>query len=115
MPGPARRGAAAAGQEERGEEAMKLAALAGFALTAVAWAQVQSESQRPPQPAPPGRDSYRNAYHAWREADANLERDAATLGKALAVRADRVAANAASYGEARRVFLVKWAEQVALL
>lgn len=89
---------------------MKLAAMAGFALTAVAWAQ-----SNPLPQAPPGRDSYRNAYRAWREADANLERDAATLGRALATRADSVAANAASYGEARREFLVKWAEQVALL
>jgi hypothetical protein len=56
-----------------------------------------------------GRDDYRNAYRAWREADPNLEHDAATGGAQLGVRADRVAAEAAKYCEERRAFLDRFA------
>jgi len=56
-----------------------------------------------------GREAYRNAYRAWREADPSLERDAATGGAQLGVRADRVAAEAAKYCEERRAFLDRFA------
>lgn len=55
------------------------------------------------------REGYRNAYRAWREADPNLERDAATGGAPLGVRADRVAAEAAKYCQERRAFLDRFA------
>jgi len=58
-----------------------------------------------------GRDSYRDAYRAWREADPNLERDAATGGAQLGVRADRVTAEAAKYCEERRAFLDRFARE----
>ncbi len=58
-----------------------------------------------------GRDAYRNAYRAWREADPNLEHDAATGGAELGVRADRVAAEAAKYCEERRGFLDRFARE----
>jgi hypothetical protein len=58
-----------------------------------------------------GRDSYRNAYRAWREADPNLESDAATAGAPLGVRADRVAAEAAKYCDERRAFLDSFAQE----
>jgi hypothetical protein len=58
-----------------------------------------------------GREAYRNAYRAWREVDPNLERDAATGGAQLGVRADRVAAEAAKYCEERRAFLDRFAQE----
>jgi hypothetical protein len=52
------------------------------------------------------RDEYRAAYRAWRQADPNLERDAAaTAGTALAARVQSVAGEAAKYGAQRAGFL----------
>jgi hypothetical protein len=58
-----------------------------------------------------GRDAYRDAYRAWRQADPNLEHDAATGGAQLGARADRVAALAARYSEERRAFLDRFAQE----
>jgi hypothetical protein len=54
-----------------------------------------------------GRDAYRNAYRAWRQADPTLERDAAIAGPALAAEAERVASEAAKYGAERSAFLTQ--------
>src|SRR5512140_2706169 len=51
------------------------------------------------------RDAYRQAYQNWRQADPNLERDAAAGGAALGARADKVAAEAAKYFAARKAYL----------
>jgi hypothetical protein len=51
------------------------------------------------------RDAYRDAYQDWRQADPNLERDAAGGGAALGARADKVAAEAAKYFAARKTYL----------
>jgi hypothetical protein len=51
------------------------------------------------------REDYRAAYRTWREADPNLEREAASGGAAIAQRADRMAAEAAKSAAARRTFL----------
>src|SRR4051812_37138491 len=51
------------------------------------------------------RNAYRDAYRAWRTADPDLERDAATGGATIGARADKVAAQAAKYYAARKVFL----------
>jgi len=44
------------------------------------------------------RDSYRSAYRVWREAEPNLEKEAATSGEAAAARATHAAAEAAKFG-----------------
>lgn len=51
------------------------------------------------------RDDYRAAYRAWRLADPNLEREAASGGAPIAQRADRMAAEAAKSAAARKTFL----------
>ena len=51
------------------------------------------------------RDGYRASYRTWRQADPNLERDAATGSAALGARADAVANHAARFGADRRAFL----------
>ena len=56
------------------------------------------------------RDDYRAAYRAWREAEPNLEFDAATAGEALAPRASHAASEEAKYGAARSAYLRKVAE-----
>ena len=53
------------------------------------------------------RDAYRDAYRAWRQADPNLERDAATSGPALGANADHVANEAAKYIAARAAYLTQ--------
>jgi len=55
--------------------------------------------------AQPSRDTYREAYRVWREADPTLERDAATADPARAAEADRVANLAAKYATVRTAFL----------
>ena len=57
------------------------------------------------------RDGYRNAYRAWREADPNLERDAAASSASIAPRADRAAALAAKYGVERKAYLEHFADE----
>ncbi len=57
------------------------------------------------------RDPYRSAYRAWREAEPNLERDAAAAGDALAARSAHAAEQAAKYGAARASFLRELAGQ----
>jgi hypothetical protein len=52
-----------------------------------------------------GRDSYRDAYRAWREADPNLERDAGRAGAPVAARAVQAAALAAKFGAERSEYL----------
>jgi hypothetical protein len=59
------------------------------------------------------RDDYREAYRAWREADPNLERDAAAGGDPIAQRADRMAAEAAKCAAARSAFLEGFAQDEA--
>ncbi|HLX43196.1 MAG TPA: hypothetical protein VKR43_07165, partial [Bryobacteraceae bacterium] len=44
------------------------------------------------------RDAYRTAYRNWRQADPNLERDAAAGGPQVSQRADQVAVQARNYG-----------------
>lgn len=61
--------------------------------------------------AQPNRDAYRKAYRAWREADPNLERDAASGGAAVAERATRVAADAVNYGVERNAFLQRLTDE----
>jgi len=51
------------------------------------------------------RDAFREAYRMWRQADPNLERDAATSGPTVGARADKVAAGAAKYYAARKAYL----------
>ena len=51
------------------------------------------------------RDDYRAAYNAWRHTDPDLERDASAGGAQVAQRADRMAAEAAKFGAARKAFL----------
>jgi hypothetical protein len=51
------------------------------------------------------RDSFREAYREWKQADPALERDAAEGGVAFAPRASRAAEKAAKYGGARVAFL----------
>jgi hypothetical protein len=48
---------------------------------------------------------YRYAYRVWRQADPSLETDAATAGPTLGARADKVAAEAATYFAARKAYL----------
>jgi hypothetical protein len=52
-----------------------------------------------------GRQSYQEAFRSWRQADPGLERDAATAGAALGVRAGKVAEETAKYTAARKAFL----------
>ncbi len=56
------------------------------------------------------REPYRTAYRAWRQADPNLERDAATGGAGFAGRVTTVAALAAKYGAERGAFFRESAE-----
>jgi hypothetical protein len=60
------------------------------------------------------RDTYRDAYRAWREIDPSLERDAETGGESLGARADRVAAGAVKYSTERGAFLDRFAQANAL-
>jgi len=60
---------------------------------------------------PPNRDDYRNAYRDWRQADPDLERDAAAAAPELASRAEKAAAQALKYGAARRAFLQALADE----
>lgn len=53
------------------------------------------------------RDAYREAYRSWREADPNLERDAAAAGPAFRADIDRVASEAAQYIAARAAYLTE--------
>ncbi len=57
------------------------------------------------------RDAYRAAYRNWRQADPNLERDAATPAPGLAARANSVAGQAAKYGAERSAFLRSTADE----
>jgi hypothetical protein len=59
-----------------------------------------------------GRETYRQDYDAWREAHANLERDAGTGGPALIPQVDRAASLAAAFGTKRAAY-VKSAAQNA--
>lgn len=68
------------------------------ALALLAWAPAVSIAQQE-------RDAYPEAYQNWRQADPNLERDAASGGAALGARADKVAAEAAKYFAARKTYL----------
>jgi hypothetical protein len=52
-----------------------------------------------------GREAYQEAFRNWRQADPELEKDAATAGAALTPRAEKVAAEAAKYSAARKAFL----------
>jgi hypothetical protein len=51
------------------------------------------------------RDDYRAAYRNWRQADPNLEHEAAEGGSPVAQRADRLAEEAAKSAAARKTFL----------
>jgi hypothetical protein len=57
------------------------------------------------------RDSYHAAYAVWRQADPNLERDAASPQPGFAERVEKVAQAAAAYGKARASFLRSSARQ----
>ena len=59
------------------------------------------------------RDAYRNAYKEWRQADPNLERDAAAAGLQLEPRAQKAAAAATRYQAARKTFLEQLAGESA--
>ena len=60
-----------------------------------------------------GRDAYRQAYDAWQQAQANLERDAGTGGAAQVAQADRAAAAAASFEATRIAYLKSSAQDAA--
>jgi hypothetical protein len=65
-----------------------------------------------------GRESYRQAYDTWQEAQANLEREAGTGGTTLVSKADRAAAAVATFEAARAIYLrsaAQEAEQKRLL
>jgi hypothetical protein len=51
------------------------------------------------------RDAYRTAYRNWRQADPNLERDAAAGGPQVSQRADQLAVQARNYGVECSAFL----------
>jgi hypothetical protein len=51
------------------------------------------------------RDAYRTAYRNWRQADPNLEREAAAGGPQVSQRADQAAVQARNYGVERSAFL----------
>lgn len=70
----------------------------GLPVTLLALAQVAGVAQQE-------REAYRSAYQSWRQADPNLERDAASAGPALGARADKVAAEAAKYHAARKTYM----------
>jgi len=57
------------------------------------------------------RETYRDTYRVWRQTDPSLERDAATTGTSLAVRADLVAARAAKFGVDRHAILDQHARE----
>lgn len=59
------------------------------------------------------RDAYRQAYDAWRQAHANLERDAGPGGAALVPQVDRAAAAAASFEASRAAYLKSVAQAAA--
>jgi len=59
------------------------------------------------------RDDYRAVYRGWHETDPNLEREAAQGGAPIAQRADRLAAESAKYGAARKEFLESTAQDEA--
>jgi hypothetical protein len=59
------------------------------------------------------RDAYRQAYDAWRQAHANLERDAGPGGAELLPQVDRAAAAAASFEATRAAYLKSVAQDAA--
>ena len=59
------------------------------------------------------RDDYRAVYREWQQTDPNLEREASAGGAPIAQRADRMAAEAAKFAAARKVFLEGAAEDEA--
>ena len=52
-----------------------------------------------------GREAYRQAYNAWQQAQANLERDAGTGGTTQVAQADRAGAAAANFETTRVAYL----------
>ncbi|MCU1335907.1 MAG: hypothetical protein JWO19_1488 [Bryobacterales bacterium] len=60
-----------------------------------------------------GREAYRQTYGAWRQAHANLERDAGTGGTALLSQVDRAASAAASFEASRASYLKSAAQDAA--
>jgi hypothetical protein len=60
-----------------------------------------------------GRDAYRLAYDAWRQAQASLERDAGTGGTALVPQVDRAAAAAGNFEAARASYLKSTAQEAS--
>lgn len=65
---------------------------------ALLWAPLLCLAQHP-------REDVQTAYRVWREADPNLEREAAAGGAPIAQRADRLSAEAARYAAAHKVLL----------
>ncbi len=59
------------------------------------------------------RDAYRQAYDAWRQAHANLERDAAAGGSALIPQVDRAEAAEARFEATRAAYLKSVAQNTA--
>ncbi|HEY2843052.1 MAG TPA: hypothetical protein VGJ09_05350 [Bryobacteraceae bacterium] len=60
-----------------------------------------------------GREANRQDYDAWREAHANLERDAGAGGTALVAQSDRAAALAAAFGANRAAYVKSAAQSVS--
>jgi len=60
------------------------------------------------------RDEVQAAYRAWREADPNLEREAAAGGAPIAQRADRLSAEAGKFAAARKALLESVAQDQAV-
>ena len=60
-----------------------------------------------------GRDAYRQAFDSWRQAQANLERDAGTGGTAVVSQADRAAAAEQSFEATRAAYLKSAAQDAA--
>jgi len=60
-----------------------------------------------------GRDTYRQSYNVWRQAHANLERDAAAGATGVIAQADRAAAAEVSFAATRAAYVSSTAQEAA--
>jgi hypothetical protein len=81
--------------------------LAGICARGAAWMMLAALLL----PGEVSREAYRAAYRSWRLADPTLEHDAATAGAPLGARADRVAAEAATFCSERAAFIGRLTEE----
>lgn len=78
---------------------------------ALIWFALRLPAQAP-ELSSSARTKAQEAYRSWREADPNLEADAANNPATLGVRSDRVAAEAARYFAAQRAYLAALREEL---